>query len=73
MLRSDLLQRRRQLPSPTCAHEFTATVAPFRAWRGLQLFAARGPVSYRTAKDTPRRVRVQMVLNGNIHQAITID
>ncbi len=29
--------------SYTPAHEFTATVAPFRAWRGLQLFIAREP------------------------------
>ena len=25
------------------AHESAATVAPFRAWRGLQLIVARGP------------------------------
>ena len=29
--------------SHTPAHDFTATVAPFRAWRGLQLIIARGP------------------------------
>ena len=26
------------------AHEVPATVAPFRAWRGLQVFIARGPI-----------------------------
>ncbi len=30
-------------PSHTSAHNFTATVAPFRAWRGLQQIIARGP------------------------------
>ena len=29
--------------SHTSAHSVTTTVAPFRAWRGLQLAAARGP------------------------------
>jgi len=29
--------------SHTPAHELTTTVAPFRAWRGLQLIIARGP------------------------------
>jgi len=31
------------LISHTPAHEFSATVAPFRAWRGLQMFIAGGP------------------------------
>ncbi len=26
------------------AHEITATVAPFRAWRSLQIIIARGPI-----------------------------
>ncbi len=26
------------------AHESAATVAPFRAWRGLQRIVARGPI-----------------------------
>jgi hypothetical protein len=30
--------------SYTPAPEFTATVAPFRAWRGLRLVVAREPV-----------------------------
>jgi hypothetical protein len=30
-------------PSYTPAPEFTVTVAPFRAWRGSQLFVAREP------------------------------
>ena len=29
--------------SHTSAHSVTTTVAPFRAWRGLQLAVARGP------------------------------
>ena len=29
--------------SHTPAHNVTATVAPFRAWRGSQLIIARGP------------------------------
>jgi len=29
--------------SHTSAHELTTTVAPFRAWRGLQPIIARGP------------------------------
>ena len=29
--------------SRTSAHSVTTTVAPFRAWRGLQLAVARGP------------------------------
>jgi len=32
------------------AHDFTATVAPFRAWRSLQLIIARGPIGATTAK-----------------------
>jgi len=31
------------LPSHTSAHNFIATVAPFRAWRGLRLAVAKGP------------------------------
>jgi len=30
--------------SRTPAHESAATVAPFRAWRGLQRIIARGPI-----------------------------
>jgi len=30
--------------SHTSAPESTATVAPFRAWRGSQFIAARGPI-----------------------------
>ena len=32
------------LVSHTTAHESATTVAPFRAWRGLQRIAARGPM-----------------------------
>jgi len=32
------------------AHDVTATVAPFRAWRSLQLIIARGPIGVTTAK-----------------------
>jgi len=32
------------------AHELTATVAPFRAWRSLQLIIARGPERATIAK-----------------------
>ncbi|GGY40666.1 hypothetical protein GCM10011297_11990 [Bacterioplanes sanyensis] len=37
--------------SHTPAHESTATVAPFRAWRGLQLIVARGPMRATTTSD----------------------
>jgi len=30
--------------SHTSAHDYIATVAPFRAWRSLQLVVARGPI-----------------------------
>ncbi len=39
--------------SHTPAHDVTATVAPFRAWRGSQLIIARGPTGP-TKKQTTR-------------------
>ena len=38
------------LTSHIPAHDFTVTVAPFRAWRSLQLIIARGPIRATTAK-----------------------
>ena len=44
------------LNSHTSAHDGTTTVAPFRAWRGLQIIVAREPkrATVKLARDYPR-------------------
>ena len=39
------------LTSHTPAHDVTATVAPFRAWRGSQLIIAGGPMRATIARS----------------------
>jgi len=50
--------------SHTPAHDVTATVAPFRAWRGSQLIIARGPtgvtIKRRTLSGNPIRVGIMV-------------
>ena len=45
------------LTSHTPAHNFTTTVAPFRAWRGLQRTVVEGPASATVTTGTKRAQR----------------
>jgi len=53
--------------SHTPAHDVTATVAPFRAWRGSQLIIARGPaevtIKNRSLVQNSRRVGIMVLRN----------
>ena len=47
--------------SRTSAHSHTTTVAPFRAWRGLQRTVAKGPNRHRAGIDklTPKHIALK--------------